>query len=194
MFSELSNDEILIANLVKGDEIAFRSIYDQYYKKIYQFAYSFIKNREQSEEILQETFLALWKRRESLNPSLPIAPILFTVCKRLVIDTFRKSMSAEKYRVEVTEKLNVLHTDTSEKIEFSDLKRVVDHIIAELPQQQQAVLKLKKFDELSYDEISERLNISKNTVKNHLMAALKTLRSRMDREGILYALLILLWQ
>lgn len=192
MFSETSNDEILIVNLAKGDDSAFRSVYNQYYRKIYQFAFSFTKNREQSEEILQETFLMLWKRRMSLDPSMPIAPVLFTVSRRLVIDSFRKSMSAEKYRIEVTERLDMLHTDTAEKVEFSDLKRVVNDIIAELPQQQQTVLKLKKFDELSYDEISERLNISKSTVKNHLMAALKTLRSRMDREGILYVLLILL--
>ena len=192
MFSETSNDEILIVNLAKGDDSAFRSVYNQYYRKIYQFAFSFTKNREQSEEILQETFLMLWKRRMSLDPSMPIAPVLFTVSRRLVIDSFRKSMSAEKYRIEVTERLDMLHTDTAEKVEFSDLKRVVNDIIAELPQQQQTVLKLKKFDELSYDEISELLNISKSTVKNHLMAALKTLRSRMDREGILYVLLILL--
>lgn len=193
MFSEFSNNEILISNLAKGDDKAFRSVYDQYYKKIYQFAYSFLKNREQSEEVLQETFLILWKRRHCLDPRMSIAPVLFAVCRRLVIDSFRKAVSAEKYRTEVLDRLDFAHTDTIEKVEFSDLKRVMDDIIAELPQQQQTVLKLKKFEELSYEEIGERLNISKNTVKNHLIAALKTLRTRMHREGILHLILITFW-
>ncbi|TDQ11492.1 RNA polymerase sigma factor [Pedobacter metabolipauper] len=193
MSSELAIDAVLLNQLRNGDKVAFRRLYDQHYRKIYQFAKSFLKNKEQSEDILQETFLTLWAKRESLNIDLPIEPLLFTICRRLVIDAFRKATSSEKYRSNLLMTMNDADTNSEDRIIYADLLRVTEGAISHLPVQQQKVFRLNRFEGLSYDEIGEHLNISKNTVKNHLVVALKTLKSELNREGILYMLFITLF-
>ena len=194
MSVELDKDPLLLTQLRNGDEKAFRLVYDRHYRKIYQFANSFLKNKEQSEEILQETFLNFWIKREKLNVELPVEPLLFTICRRLVLDAFRKATSTDRLRVNLLKMMSEIQNDTEDHIIFSDLLRVTENAIAELPKQQQAVFRLSRFEGLSYEEIAEKMSISKNTVKNHLVVALKTLKSRLDREGMLYVLFLILFK
>lgn len=193
MSSELAKDAVLLTRLRNGDELAFRMLYNKHYRKVYQFAKSFLKNKEQSEDVLQETFLNLWVKKQSLNADTPIEPLLFTICRRLVIDAFRKAASSEKHRSSLLFTMNDANTSAEESIIYADLLRVTENAIAQLPLQQQKVFRLNRFDGLSYEEIGEQLNISKNTVKNHLVVALKTLKSELDCEGILYLLFIILF-
>ncbi|WP_242457877.1 RNA polymerase sigma factor [Pedobacter sp. BS3] len=175
-----------VGRLRKGDQDAFRLVYDRFYRKVYQFAYAFLKNKEQSEEIVQETFLSLWTSRDKLDETLPIHPYLFTIARRLVLDTFRKGTSTQQLRDQLFALLTEYDNHTEEIVFLSDLMRFTENAISELPKQQQLIFRLSRFDGLSHEEIAERLNISKNTVKNHLVAALKTLRRHFDYHGITY--------
>jgi len=184
-------DAALLIRFREGDESAFKCVYDAYYRKVYQYAYSYLKNKEQSEEIVQETFLKIWITRERLNEQLPVAPYLFTICHRLVFDAFRKAATVNILKANL-QKINTETDNHTEEIIFvSDLKRFSDHAIAELPKQQQMVFKLSRSEELTYEEIAARLNISKNTVRNHLVVALKSLRAQFESQGVLYALLFI---
>ncbi len=64
---------------------------------------------------------------------------------------------------------------------LDDLERFTEEVLARLPKQQQLVFRMSRQRELSYDEIAEELHISRNTVKNHLVAALKTLRTQLHK-------------
>ncbi|WP_442587072.1 RNA polymerase sigma factor [Pedobacter sp. AW31-3R] len=189
---QLTVDSVLLAQLRDGDEKAFVLVYDKNYRKIYQFANSLLKNKEQSEEILQETFLNVWINRERLDIHLPIEPLLFTICKRLVLDAFRKATSTSKHLAHLFQMMADEDNGTEENIIFSDLMRFTESVIAELPKQQQTVFRLNKFEGRSYEEIGQQLNISKNTVKNHLIVAVKSLKTQLDGHGIWSVLLVLL--
>lgn len=193
MRTELNVDLILFTRLKNGDEEAFEELYDKHYRKIYQFAKSFLKNKEQSEEILQETFLSFWVKRDKFDVDLPVEPLLFTICRRLVLDAFRKSAILSKHHLNLSKMISEANNETEDKIIFSDLLRVTESAIAELPKQQQLVFRLSKYDGLSYEEIAAQLNISKNTVKNHLVVALKTLKSQLDKDGMLYVFFLILF-
>lgn len=191
MLPELTNERTILAMLRSGDEKAFRQVYNIHYRKIYLFAYSFLKNNEKSEDVLQETFLKFWIMRGSLDIELPAESLLFTICRNLVMDAFRKTIRTEKQRLHLLGMMNgEKDSHTEEKILFSDLMRVTETAIAELPKQQQAVIRLNKLEGMSCDEISTRLNISKNTVKNHLVVALKALRVKLDAQEIYYVLFL----
>jgi RNA polymerase sigma-70 factor (family 1) len=180
---------MLINRLKGGDEGAFRILYDQHYNKIYNFIFSFIKQRELTEEILQETFLAIWVQRENLNTEMPVEPLLFTISRRKVLDSFRKITSTDVLKQQLMSSLTELNNETEETVLYNDLLHFTNEAIESLPSQQKAVFKLSRIDGLSYDEIAEKLNLSKNTVRNHLVAALKTLRIHFDNQGILYLFL-----
>lgn len=184
-------DVALLLRLREGNEEAFKCIYDTHYRKVYQYAYSYLKNKEQSEEIVQETFLKIWLNRTKINEQLSVAPYLFTICHRLVMDAFRKAATVNSLKANLQKTNTETDNHTEEVIIVSDLKRFSERAIAELPRQQQMVFKLSRVEELTYEEIASRLNISKNTVRNHLVVALKSLRSRLESQGILYTFLLI---
>lgn len=188
-----SGDTAILIRFRDGDEAAFRIIYETWHRKVYQYAYSYLKNKEQSEEVVQESFLKIWINREKLNTQLPLEPWLFTICHRLVLDAFRKAAAVNALSANL--QLNTTEADnrTEETIMASDLKRFSDQAIADLPKQQQMVFKLSRSEDLSYEQIAERLNISKNTVRNHLVVALKSLRTQFENQGVVYLLLLALF-
>jgi RNA polymerase sigma-70 factor (family 1) len=192
MPSEWTNEQAILAMFRNGDEDAFKQVYDQHHRKIYLFAYSYLKSREQSEEVLQETFLKLWLTRTNLDTEQPVEALLFTICRNLVMDAFRKKLrTAEQRSLLVSEMAGEQDNHTEEKVILSDLMKFAENAIAELPRQQQTVFRLSKQEGMSYDEISQHLNISPNTVKNHLVGAMKTLRGKLQSQEICYTLLVL---
>jgi RNA polymerase sigma-70 factor (ECF subfamily) len=76
--------------------------------------------------------------------------------------------------------LNVkkVSNETEEEVFLDDLSRFTEQVLSKMPKQQQLIFRMSRHQELSYDEIAEELNLSRNTVKNHLVAALKTLRTQ----------------
>jgi RNA polymerase sigma-70 factor (family 1) len=172
---------------------AFKKIYQLYAPRINRFAYSFLKDKVQSEEIVQETFISLWENRQKFNQDKALEPYLFTICKRLILDGFRKVTSTNVLREKLLLKISQTHNDTEDGIILSDLMVFAESAIKELPKQQQIVFRLSRFEELSYEEIADRLNLSKNTVKNHLVVAVKTLRAQFSNQEIIYLLFFLLF-
>lgn len=190
MVLEPTVEVALLIRFREGDETAFKSVYDNFYRRVYQYAYSYLKNREQTEEIVQETFLKIWINRDKLNEQLPLAPYLFTICHRLVLDAFRKAATVNALKANLQKANTETDNHTEEAIIVSDLKRFSERAIADLPKQQQLVFKLSRAEELTYEEIGERLNISKNTVRNHLVVALKSLRTQFESQGVVYVLML----
>ncbi|MFD1630480.1 RNA polymerase sigma factor [Pseudopedobacter beijingensis] len=192
MFSDKSDKASLLKNFRDGDEKAFRVFYDQYHRKVYRFAYSFLKEKEQSQEVLQETFINLWVNREKIDINKPIEPYLFVICKRLVLDAFRKATSTDALREGLMRKISGVDNGTEEKIIYTDIMHYAETAISKLPKQQQLVFRLSRFEGLSFDEIAERLSLSRNTVKNHLVVALKTLRTQLENQQVLYVFILFL--
>lgn len=189
-FRRFSNEQI--KDLREGNEPAFQHVYLFLAPKVYSFAYRFLKDKTQSEEIVQEAFITLWENRHKLDEERPLEPYLFTISKRLVLDSLRKATSSQALREKLMLKISENHNETEESIILSDLMAFAEKAIQELPKQQQIVFRLSRFEGLSYEEIGERLNLSKNTVKNHLVVAVKTLKMQLGSEEMIYALLLLI--
>ena len=190
MLPFLTFNEDQIKRLREGDALIFQQIYQDLAPKIYRLAYSFLKDKEQSEEVVQEAFIVFWENRQAFEIGRPIEPYLFTVSKRLVMDSFRKATSTNALREKLMLKISEKHNETEDKIILSDLMAFAEKAIQDLPRQQQIVFRLSRFEGLSYDEIGERLNLSKNTVKNHLVVAVKTLKTQFSSHEMIYFLLV----
>ena len=188
-FRTLSTEQI--KGFREGNELAFRYIYLHFSTKVYAFAFSFLKERQQSEEIVQETFLALWENRQKFDENRALEPYLFTIAKRLILDQLRKVVSTSTMRAKLLAIIEKQHNETEEQIIFSDMLVFAERAINELPKQQQTVFRLSRVEGLSYEEIAEQLSLSKNTVKNHLIVAVKKLKSHFDNQEMLYLFCII---
>ncbi len=177
--------------LLDGDELAFRELFDRFHGKIYQFAFNFLKNKEQSEEIVQHTFLNFWLNRSKLDPDRPIAPYLFTIARRTLTDAWRKAAASSRFREYIQQRMELVTNETEERILSDDLANITRDALDKLSEQQHQVFTLSRQEGLSYEEIAERLHISKHTVKYHLINALKIIKAHFHKHDIIFFLLLL---
>lgn len=177
--------------LMKGDESALRKVYDCHGEDVYQLAFHFLKDEDWSEEIVQDVFLKLWFSRENLDESGNIWLYLYVIAKRLCLNRLREIKRSAVLMSRLMENIERSRNPTEEQLFASDMERLAESVIAALPAQQQTVFKLSREQGLSYAEIAQKLHISPNTVKNHLVQALKKLRMSLSRisHGCLLALL-----
>ena len=189
MAADWDEKNTLIA-LKAGDESAFREIFDQNFRKLYAFSFRLLKNKEQAEEVVNDTLMNVWTNRERLNPDFPVAPYLYTITRRLALNALRQIATSQKAIDQLWLNMENISNDTEESVLLSDLQRFTEAALITLPPQQQIVFRMSRFEGLNYDEIALKLNISRNTVKNHLAAALKTLKTHFNQSDVAYFLLL----
>lgn len=172
----LSTDADLVIRLKAGDETAFKTVFDLWFKKLYYFSFRYLKNREQAEEVAQETMMQLWLNRAKLDEKYPISPYLYTIVRRLSLNSLRQIATSRSASEQHFARINDAENTTEEAVSLAELKRITEEALALMPKQQQQVYRMSRNDGLSLDEIAQELGILKNTVKKHLSDALKTIR------------------
>ncbi len=186
MSTKIEISDALISQLKAGDEAAFRAIYDQLHGRVYRMLFSLVKSREQTEDLVQQTFVSLWLNRAKLAESQPLYPYVYLVARRLAVDYFRKKILETDAMTHLKRYHDEQQDFTVEAYIASDLQRFTEEAVKALPKQQQMAFFLSRHEGLSYDEIAERMQISRNTVKNHLISALKNLKRQFVKNDIIY--------
>jgi RNA polymerase sigma-70 factor (family 1) len=182
-----------IQQLIAGDEAAFDLIYEAYSSKVYRLAFRFLKDGQQSEEIVQECFINLWTSREKLNAAGDIWLYLYVIAKRLSLNSLRQMCQSRQLSDNLVNHIATVHNDTEEDLLVSDLEQFTERIINKLPRQQQLIFRLSRVEHLTHKEIADQLQISPNTVKNHMVEALKTLKSQLQYSDLIFMLALFFW-
>ncbi|MFA3782756.1 RNA polymerase sigma factor [Melioribacteraceae bacterium 4301-Me] len=168
------SDARLIKRLQEGDQKAFKEIFKLYWSKLYIYAYNILRERSICEDIIQEIFFDLWIRRNDLCIT-NLNAYLYQAVKYQICKYIRKS----KHKEQLLDDLDVFMTfqisveDNFERIECSENVR---DAISKLPMQRRLIFELSRNENLSNKEISEKLGISIQTVKNQISKALKFIR------------------
>lgn len=173
---QYSSIEMLASRLKAGDQDAFTQLYHIYKDKIFAFAMRFLGSKEVAKEVVQEVFVKLWDARESVDPERSFNGYLYRIARNKILDEI------EKYRREVgLDTVNLTRevvASVEDKIFSEEARKLETDVVANFPKQRQEVYNLRRYEGLSYDEIAERLGISKNTVKTHLKLAMKEMKDR----------------
>ena len=178
-------------HLIAGDnEAAFAELFRRYDRRIYPFVLKMIKSEAQAEEITQEIFIKIWRYRDKLIPIDQPEAYIFTIAARHTLDQIRKRLNENKMLQRLSATLAPAHNDTEEALLLRDKEALVQQAIELLPPQQKTVYLLSRQQGLSYEEISREMGISVNTVRNHLVKALQSLRTWLDQQDQLPALLV----
>jgi RNA polymerase sigma-70 factor, ECF subfamily len=185
-------EQELVRQFKAGNEMAFELIFHGTKRKLKGFLLKVLPCGEDSESVMQEIYLRLWSGRESINADKNFETYLYAIARNLVIDVMRKRFHKQKYLEALynhIKEVNENSPDALETVEYSELERKIFSLIEKLPPKRQAILRLNKFEGLSYKEIAHRLNISENTVDSQLRQALAFLRAGM-KHYLCLALLI----
>ena len=185
-------DDMLLSRLQNGDEKAFTAIYERYNKMLYVLAYKYLKDTFLAEDIVQQVFLKLWESRSLFVGSVHLRNYLYTMTKNLVLNGIRDNFSDMEKNYAVIQNAPEFEDKLQSALEEKDLFQHFYKILAELPEQKRKVCLLKIRDNLSNQEVADKLHISVPTVKSHYSQAIKLLRDKMGRLlGIL--LLVCKW-
>lgn len=185
--------ENTIKKLIAGDEPTFNLVYSQYSGKIYKLAFRFLKDAEQSEEIVQEAFINLWLSKEKLDPSGNIWLYLYVIARRLALNALKKIYKSADLLEKLIYNIQEAHSNTEEEILAHDLEQFTKMVISKLPKQQQLIFTLSRIEGLSHKEIATQLKISPNTVKNHMVEALKTVKRHLSYSDLTYLIILSYW-
>lgn len=192
LFQSNLPDETLLSRLKEGDEKAFTTIYIRYNKMLYVLAYKYLKDSFRAEDIVQQVFLKLWEARSLFAGAINLRNYLYTSAKNLILNEIRDNFSDMEKNYAVIQNAPEFEDKLQSALEEKDLFQHFYKILAELPEQKRKVCLLKIRDNLSNQEVADKLHISVPTVKSHYSQAIKLLRDKMGRLlGIL--LLVCKW-
>lgn len=187
------NEKELLKAVANGNEIAFKTIYDAYFKKLSVYLYKLCKSNDATEEMVNDVFLKIWKNKPSLNHIESFEAYLFTMARNKAIDYLRKLAKDTHLITELTAQIQESHNEIEEKLDATALKNLIEQSLAQLSDQKRKIFKLSKEEGYSYDEISAEMQLSKSTIKNHLSETLKHLKKQVDPEsGRSFLLLVML--
>ena len=181
------SDIELLNLLIEGDEDAFSMIYERYWKILMGMALNHTKDRCAAEDIVQEVFFSLWKRKNqlninSLNAYLATA-VKFTIFNQIKLEKRHSEIMDLNYVVSGNDLLE-------DKINAKFLQDYIDGIVEQLPEKSRLVYNYSRKKGLSNAEIAREMRITEKTVEGHLTKALKTLRLSVKEQGLLFIVLI----
>lgn len=180
----------LLSLLKEGDVSSFEAIYNEFASRLYQYIVRRVGDREASEEMVQEIFVALWNRREALQIT-SLEGYLFTAAKYNILTFMRSERVRRAYAVNFRDFVKQRLDNSSEELmDLRDLQLSIESSLSQLPEKCQTVFRLSRMEHESIPEIAARMNISRRTVENYLSQALKHLRTRLT--GFLSVLMALI--
>ena len=173
------DDERILAEMKAGNSLAFDAIYRKYAKSIYGFAYGMLKSYEDAENLVQEVFICLWINRQKIKKGSSLKYYIFTVAYHTSISFLRNKAKDNQFKRRLKVLQDKFQEPADSEIEYKELNTRLTLIINKLPEKQKKVFLLHRREGLTYLEISEKLNISINTVETHMARALKSIKQKL---------------
>lgn len=170
------DDHSLVCALQQGSKEAFAEIYRRYSGMLFIQAYRKVGVKEVCEDILQEIFSALWTGKETLRPEKSLHAYLLGILRYKVIDYYRLSALRLKHLDSLTALLDRPEVSVSEALHAKERENTLHSHIQSLSGSVRTIFMLSRYDGLSIEDISHKLQLSNQTVRNQISKALKTLR------------------
>jgi RNA polymerase sigma-70 factor (family 1) len=180
----------LIEGLRNGDQTAFYEIFERYWNTLYNAAYIRLRAHEEAEEIVQELFVTLWDKRQTLEIiNLPV--YLHVAVRKRVLNTLRRKITEQKYW-DYCAGFFPAHNTTEDMVSFDELTHEIEVAVNRLPERSRQVFKLNKLEGKPVAEIAKFLKLSERSIEYDLARSIKELKLHL-KDYILLALAFLLF-
>ena len=168
----------LIQSIKDGEQNSIVLLFRLYYSPLFTFAAGILKNKELAEEVVQDTFIKIWESRAQIEISSSLRGYLYRCVHNLCLNTIRDNKNTKTLFIPL-DQLNGLTDskidiapDILESIFSEEMEKSLNEAIETLPEQCRQIFYLCRFEDLSYREISAKLDISLSTVKTQMQRAM----------------------
>ena len=173
------SDAEIVAEVLRGNTDAFGALVERYQQRLYGYLFRFAHHRQDCEDLVEETFVAAFRKLGSCRTPGRVSSWLFAIAHNLGVNRWRKASRANRFEEELDDAVSRTVADCALdphalSVRREEAKRV-ELALQQIPDKYRAVLLLYYYEDLSYREISDALGISLDLVKTHLFRAKKTL-------------------
>jgi RNA polymerase sigma factor (sigma-70 family) len=167
----------------------FNELVQRLSRKLYSYAFRILRNQEEAEDAVQETFIKLWKMQEKLIDYNSIDALAATMTRNYCIDLIRKQKNAHYEEPGNQASIQMTSPSPHEQLEKLESNELIHKIIDNLPDAFKVIITLKEIDGFSYEEIAEKTNQNINTLRVTLSRARRLIRDeynkyQYERKGI----------
>lgn len=183
----IASDIELFSEIKKGNTEAYELLFNRYWYALFQFSLKLLYSEDDAKDIVQSVFLYIWDKREKIQIRESVQGYLFQAVRHRSLDYLKELLNTAHPLETIPESLLPVFNDILQSIDYNELQHIIEKGMTGLPGRTREIFELSRHDELSIREISKKLNISEQTVKNQLSYALKLLRQSIALE------LLMIW-
>ncbi len=173
-------DDDAIINGRQITEEIFERVYRGYFRPLFLYAYGYVMDEMEAENIVQSVFATMWEMRRRLPERLDVKAYLYSCVKHACLRYFRRLHLLDEYKKRQAEALVLSLADEEEDGEDEEMAAAVRKALGELSEQQRRIVELHVQEGKTYAEIAAMLRLSENTVRTHLKRAYKILRDNLS--------------
>jgi RNA polymerase sigma-70 factor (ECF subfamily) len=191
--SKLQKNEseiVLIKAFKAGDKPAFEELFRRHHRKLYLFLFRLLHSKEDAEEIVQDSFLKVWERREDFIETYPFDAFIFQIAKNAFLNMLRKRVNRRVFENHLAFFSEPYSSETENYVLYEETKAILRVIVGQLPPKRREIFLLRRVEGLSRTEIAEKLGISVMTVDNQLLKANRFLKEELKKYSLLFLLFV----
>jgi len=174
------DDQFWIENIQKGDEESFEFLFKKYYLPLTRFAWRYVNSKAIAEELVQEIFTIIWEKRKDLDTAGSVRSYLYKSVRNLSINHLNHHEVKNRYDKQWTSQRENPELTFHDEVREEQIRHAIATAIEELPPRSKMTYKLHRYDGLTYEEISEVMEVSVKTVESQMTRTLKILRERLS--------------
>ncbi|HLL73062.1 MAG TPA: sigma-70 family RNA polymerase sigma factor [Pyrinomonadaceae bacterium] len=184
-----TSDEQIVERALSGDADAFGEIVRRWERRIFALAYGILGREEEARDATQETFIAAFRNLRGFRGEAKVSSWLHRIAVNQCITRQRRARTRAENSLEAEaesggEKFAVpVERSPAREVEGRERSEAVRRAVAALPPELREVILMKEFEELTFQEIADALDVPLSTVKSRLYTALKQLRLRLEKHG-----------
>src|ERR1700748_37719 len=171
-FSDLE----LLKNIKGNDHFAFDVLFERYWKKLYQTAFARLDDSDTAQDIVQEVFIKIWNRRDSLDVRTSLENYLHSAVRLSVISHYRSKKTTEMQMQNALERINWLEDSIHSVSDYLELEKTLNDAVERMPEMLKRVYQLRS-ENHSVKDIAVKLGLADQTVKNYIAEVTRRLRT-----------------
>lgn len=184
-------DEDLLQLMSRDDQEAFTMIYDRYWQELFVTAAKALRSRQEAEDIVQDVFFSLWRRRKELVITESLPAYLHTGIRYKAIHYIEKNIHRRDYLALLSDMaIDTISPIVDVQLQLKEVQQAVREAVAKMPPKMQEVYHLSRSEHLSHREIAQKMGISVKTVKKHSHRAVQLLKTALSYHSTAVSLLI----
>lgn len=170
-----------IFELIKNsDRKAYEQLFKMYYTPLVSFARNIIRDTDAAEDLVQEVFVKIWERKHTIDIKTSVKAYLYMAVKNHCLNKLKAEQRNAFLNDEMADDARVATNNTEEYANTIELSKHIDNALSLLPPKCAAIFKMSRFEDKTYKEIAESLELSVKTVENQMGKALSILRGALS--------------